>query len=331
VSYTSTSTFSRPATLEQIIDVVELLDYKRFRPLPGVRNLVRSYTWADSRDYKSHSGVELDIYRTPAGAITLTTRSTVSRSYWDLSHQNRTLKLLRDLFGGHFVTDAGRNRYWRPEGPEPIPAESGCMLARWHFHNSLMIAHVYLDARQFGGELARSVATGLHFIDRMNPRFLSNNMFLPYLVAIWEDYFKSTYIALLKYSKDRKAVLKRARLSHEHLEEIAIGTESVESALAGSFTFQRPSVIAEHFRSLDPRLDLAAAFRRPYRRRRVSLYDSIETLVESRHEFVHTGNIQTTLTDSALTAALSDFEAAIDRAYVRIYEVNRWPVNRDYR
>lgn len=281
-------------------------------------------------DYKSHSGVELDIYKTPAGSITVTTRSTVSRSYWDLSHQNRTVKLLRELFGGHFVTDAGRNRCWRPDGKKPIPAESGCMLARWGFHNSAMVARIYLDSRKFGGTIARETATGLEFIDRMNPRFLSNNMFLPYLVAIWEDYFKSTFIALLKYSNDRKAVLKKARLSHDQLEEIAIGTETVESSLAGTFSFQRPSMITEHFKAVDSRLDLGAVLRRPYRRRRVPLYDSIEAMVEARHDFVHTGKVHLELTDAAIRQALNDFEAAVDRVYVRVYEVYGWRVNRDY-
>ena len=105
MSYTSTSTFPRSTNLDQLTEVIELLGYKRYRRLSGVRNLVRSYMWADSLDYKSHSGVELDIYTTPAGSITLTTRSTVSRSYWDLSQQNRTLKLLRESFFETFSGD----------------------------------------------------------------------------------------------------------------------------------------------------------------------------------------------------------------------------------
>jgi hypothetical protein len=286
--------------------------------------------WYEQRDYKSWVGVELDIYRSTNRRVTVTTRSRAGRSYWDLMHQNRTLKLLRDLFGGHFVTDAGRNRYWRPDEPPPRPAQSGCFIARWRLHNALGKARIYLSARGLNAPIARPEPTGLHYLDAMNPRLLSNNLLLPYIVAIWEDFHKSCFAALLRYSDRRAAVLKGARLSHERLERIAAGADTVEDAVADTLSFQRPSTIAEAYRLLDPGFDFVATLNRRYRRRRISLYDSIEKAVERRHAFVHRGDLDTTFSDHRLRTTLADFEAAADRIYQRTADHYGWVPLRDY-
>jgi hypothetical protein len=44
-------------------------------------------------------------------------------------------------------------------------------------------------------------------------------------------------------------------------------------------------------------------------------FDSIETLVEDRNEFVHTGRMNFKLFDAELQKALADFEAGVNRAY----------------
>jgi hypothetical protein len=230
------------------------------------------------------------------------------------------LKLLRELFGGHFETDAGRNRYWRPLGKPPLPILSGCYLARWIFHNAVMRAKIYLDLRQINGSdlpgsIAQDKSSGFDFVDQMNPRLLSNNLVIPYLVAVWEEYFKATFTAVLRHSAQREAALKRAKLTPDQLENIATGTQTVETAVADALYFQRPSDIGDHFKLLDPKLDVAGALRKPYRKRRISLFDSIERVVEDRHQFVHTGRMNAKLFDREILAVMSDIEVAVDRAY----------------
>jgi hypothetical protein len=146
MSYTSGSKIPKSANLSQLQEVIDLLGYKKLRSDIKVRNMVGSYFWYDEKDYRSWTGVELQIYRRKGG-ITVDTRSRISRSYWDLKHQNTTLKTIRDLFGGHFHTDAGRNRYWRPKEPPPSSLSSGCYLARWRFHNALGKARIFLFHR----------------------------------------------------------------------------------------------------------------------------------------------------------------------------------------
>lgn len=330
MSYSSQSTLKRSATVAQITEIIDLLGYKKARDGMKVPNRVGSYYWYDESDYRSWSGVELDIYKTPKGPVTVTTRSTVSRSYWDLLHQNKTLKLLRDLFGGHFETDAGRNRYWRPDEPPPSPLSSGCYLARWKFKNDFGRVKIYLMNRQLDGPMAKDSSSGFEFLNEINPRLLSNNLLVPYMIAVWEEFFRSTFSACLRYSKQREAALKRAKLSHADLEKLAIGAVNIERAVAEFFSFQRPSAIAETFKLLDSKLDLASPMRKPYRRRRVSLYQSIEMLVEQRNSLVHAGDINIELFDKQLRTTMDDLIEAVNRVYEHIAAHYGFTPNHNY-
>jgi hypothetical protein len=330
MSYTSESVLRKSASVARVQEIIELLGYKRVRDGLKVPNRITGYMWHDETDYRSWAGVELDIYKTPKGPVKVSTRSTVSRSYWDLVHQNRTLKLLRDLFGGNFETDAGRNRYWRPEAPPPQPISSGCYLARWTFHNNMGKADIYMMNRKLEGQIARDNSTGFDFMDQFNPRLLSNNLLVPYMIAVWEEFFRATFTACLRYSSQRETALKRAKLSHSDLEDIAIGSMQVERAVAEKFSFQRPSSIVEAFKLIDPKLDIGNPLQKPYRNRKVNLYNSIETLVEQRHQLVHTGDLNLKLFDKHLKTALSDLTEAVNRSYGYIAKQYGFVPNHDY-
>mgnify|MGYP003118388602 CR=1 FL=1 len=169
--------------------------------------------------------------------------------------------------------------------------------------------------RKLEGPIARDSSSGFDFLDGMNPRLLSNNLLIPYMIAVWEEFFQAMFAACLRYSKQRESALKRAKLSHSDLEKLAIGSVQVERSIADFFSFQRPSAIAETFRLLDPKLNLSTPLRKPYRRRRVSLYDSIESLVERRNELVHAGNLDLRLFDKQLETTMGDLTEAVNRAY----------------
>lgn len=316
MSYESTSELNGGTSIKRLKEVIELLGYKSAADWPDSGRL-GSYYWYEHAEYKSWTGVELSIYRTDEKLL-VNTRSRSSRSYWDLKHQNRTLKLIRDIFGGHFTTDVGRNKYGRPETPPPSPLSSGCYLARWRFHNALGQAQFYLMSRNLEGDAARNGPSGFSFLDEMNPRLLSNNLLVPFIIAAWEEYFRATFAAVLRYADKREAVLKKAHLRHAQLEQIAAGRQQAERAIAECFSFQRPSMIGENFRLVDAKLDISAAMRKPYRSRKINLYQSIEALVEGRNTFVHEGEMDMSLYDKKLDTTLKDIVVAVDRSYEAI-------------
>jgi len=315
MSYTSKSVLGSSATLVAVKEAIDLLGYIRLEKECAIPNQVGSYMWVEEKDYNSYVGVELQLHRDKNGKITIDTRSRLGRSYWDLLHQNKTLKLMRDFFGGYFETDAGRNRYWRPEGNPPKPVSSGCFLARWRLYNALIKPIMYLEQRGLDQPNAKKDLTGIEFIDEMNPRLFSNNMVLPYLFAVWENYFRESFVAILIYSPNRSQALKKANINILQLEPIAASEVSVEQAVADIFSFQRPSKIAGNFRFIDSKIDIAGVLKKPYKHRKKSLYDQIEEFVNNRNEFVHSGCMNTNLTDEKLQTFIKDIEAAVERCY----------------
>lgn len=314
MSYTSESELPTETRLPRVFEIIELLGFQRIQDRLNIENRLRSFFWYNETEYKSWVGVELDVYQ-EEGRIIVTTRSRAGRSYWDLSHQNKTIKLIRDLFGGHFITDAGRNRYWHPEEPPPSTLSSGCFLARWRFDSSIQKAKIYLSSRRLEGNIARNEASGLVFMDELNPRLLSNNLIVPFIIAVWEDYFRSTFTSIITSINNRETVLKKANISRDNLERIATGEMPIHQAISECFSFQRPSLIGRNFQLVDRNLDIASALRAPYRNRRTSLYDTIEKLVEGRNAFVHAGHMDMNLYDRQIHKTLDDITVAVDRSY----------------
>ena len=202
-------------------------------------------------------------------------------------HQNNTIKTLREYFGGHFVTDAGRNRYYHPEKTIPSTTSSGCFLARWRFQNALTKVHTYMQNRDLKGPACKDESSGFEWLDDFNPRLLSNNLILPYVIAVWEEYFRSTFEVLFNTLDSRETVLKEVRLNGYQLEPLADKSIPFSRAVSGYFSFQRPSVISKNFKLIRKDVDIAGVLRKPYMRRKISLFDSIEILVENRNSFVH--------------------------------------------
>lgn len=329
MSYVSESILGDKATLKQVREVIKLLGYERFQDDLKTPNQTDAFFWSEQNEYKSYVGIELYISK-ENDLITVTTRTRAGRSYWDLVQQNKTIKYLRDLFGGYFTTDAGRNRYWHPDPKPPTKREAGLFLARWIYHNALIKTKIYLDSRNLEGEISRHEPTGLDYIDAMNPRFFSNNLLIPYLVGIWEHYLKSSFIVLLKCSDNKNRIFKSVKISPIQLEGISNGELTIEEAIGDNLSFQRPKVIAENFKLINESIDIYSTLRKPYRKRNRSLYDSIDSIIDIRNHVVHSGLTDISLTDARLKSIINDFEVAVDRVYDRFGYCYEFTPNRDY-
>lgn len=327
MSYSSESTLRSGTRAEDVLEILRLLGYQPAGVLHSEEvGPIRCYWWFDEADYRSWSGVELSVHHRD-GAVVVETRTPIARSYFDLVHQNETIRLLRRHFGGHFLTDEGRGRYLQPDSDPPTPAASGCHLAFQRFGTNLTSCRVYLHARNFGTP-KRHKPTGVYVMDSMDPWLISTNLLLPYLVAVAEDYWKSTFVALLRYSDRKAAVLKASRLTHDSLAAISEGRRSVEEAVAEALPFQRVSAVCRHFVALDPKLDFAAVLRGPYRRRKESLFVSLEQMTELRHEVVHRAQLVATVTEEFTAALLHNIEAAVERCYRHLTKTRGWVYDR---
>ena len=188
---------------------------------------------------------------------------------------------------------------------------------------------IYAEHREFKGE--QWMTTGkFQFMDAMNPRIFSNNVLVPFMVAALEEYFEATFVALLKYSDNKLSILKNSRIRGEDLFAIAAGKTSVERGVSDQFSFQNLEQIVSHFRAVDKRLDVAGALRKPYRKRKQPLYDSLSALIQHRHDIIHRGQISTEFTDEVAFKALEDLEEAVTRVYRMITSTFKWHFIQDW-
>lgn len=329
MSFTSENILPEGTAYNKLINLIDLLGYTKQRNQFKSQGILASYFWYEHKNYRSYVGVELDIYKDNSN-ILVYTRTRAGRSYWDLEHQNKTIKYIKDYFRGSFSTDEGKNRYFTIDENVPTELEAGLFIARWVYNNALIKPKIYLDSRNLKGDISREEYTGISFIDDLNPRFFSNNLLIPYLVATWEDYLKKSFIVILKYTDNRDKLFKEARFSVNNLKDISAGNVSVEEALVEKFSFQRPRIVAENFKKLDEKLDIFTVLNKPISNRKISLFDSIEEIVDLRNTFVHEGGMDVSINDKKLKFIIKDFEIAVDRIYDRFASYYNFEPSRDF-
>lgn len=314
MSYCSENKLPLTTPITRLFEVIDLLGFTKVHDALKIENQIGTFIWTGNSQAITFVELELYVFK-EEDCISVQTRTRAGRSYWDLQQQNKTISLLRSLFGGSFITDEGANRYLPVSCPEPSKIACSLYLDRWRFNNAIGKTQVYLNSRNMTGDIAKEGPTGLPWMDDMNPRILSNNMLLPYLIGCWESYFRNSFISIIKYTDASPKALKNCRISTFDYMRIVHGEVPLESVLADSLSFQRPNIIAENFRALDLKIDIATWLKKPYHKRKKSLYDSITDVVETRNIIVHTGMTDISIFDRQIKSIIDDLIEAVDRVY----------------
>lgn len=328
MSYETTNYLRMGVSKRHVIEFAELLGYRRNGTYAhlGLRETA-SLIYFDEKDYRSWQPIELSIgISNERGCIYVHTRTSIGRSHYDFAMQNRTVREFRRRFGGSVIKDGGNGDGYDPGPPVP-PAASGCYLAVQGFDWNLTRVNSCLH-----GGFVPSKNDSLQAMEKiwpqmreLNPEIFVSNVILTYLVSVLEDYFKSTYVALLTYSDRKASILKGIRLSGEQLSRISEGELTVEEAAAETLSFQRLAAIGRNFADIDPKLDILAPLKRPYRRQKVSLLDRLEQLVTRRHDLIHGMHLDTDLDREKLAALIHDLTVSISRVYQQITSNFGWP------
>ncbi len=254
-------------------------------------------------------------------AVRVWTHTRIWRSKGDSDLHNFTIGELKRRFGGGFTSDYGPNAYLRHPGPDRRDAEALAYAAYAQFEGNLQEAHLRADAMvvrdpgMWQGPISEWI---------VNPAVAFNHLLLPFLVGLAEEYFRSTWVGLLRFSERKAAIFKGVRFNPDDLAAVSGGILSIEEAAARFRSFQNLGRVAEAFRDIDSRLDLAAPLRRPYHGRKVPLYDSIDQLLERRHALIHHLELSTTYSDQARQRDFADLGAGIRRVYEYLLERYGW-------
>lgn len=313
----ATNYFPDGVSISKLRKIADLLGYKSVKDWRDIKGQIGSYVWYEREDYKSWTGVELSIYQDEQG-FSVHSRSRYGGSYWDLRKMNETMRVYRDFAGGYFVSDEGRNRFFPSDYERVSPIASGCYIARWRFQNAVGLAGQYRSAREFKGNAALDGPNEIPFLDQLNPLLFSNNVQLPYLIAVWEDYFRSLFVAALQ----REGISDRVR-SNLNPTKTRFSIEagrSAEEIAANQFSFQRPEVISRNFKLLDKSLDFETCWKTDSKGKRILLFDQITRLVDDRNAFVHEGAMNMNLYNKKLERSVRRLLKAADLAHGKMGE-----------
>ena len=66
---------------------------------------------------------------------------------------------------------------------------------------------------------------------------------------------------------------------------------------------------------ISDKIDIAGSLRKPYKGRRISLFQFVDGLVEERNTFVHKGMMVRHVTDEEIKRIIDDMETAGNRIY----------------
>lgn len=314
MSYESFNSLPKGTSLKHVINLIELLGYTKIHDGFKIEKRVAQYAWVSKAPDVSFVGVELDISYEET-TLLVHTRTRLGRSYWDLEKQNQTIKYLRDFFGGSFITDEGKGRYLKPDAEEPSRLASELFVARWVFHNSLVLPQLFLSSRKLEGDIAKEEPIGWALIDNINPRFFSNYTIIPYIIGAWEEYLRASFLAFLHQGECPSKIFRNIRIHPDDYVSVIRNQKTLEEVVAEALSFQRPSIIDNNFKMINEKIDVAGCLRKPYRKRKICLYDFMDSLVDERNEFVHRGSMQRYLTDGQTKKIVNDVEIAGDRIY----------------
>ncbi len=340
MSLSSTNYISSNIKIKNLYWVIEHLGYKEIELEKDLRNSYRKcFFWRPFDSELTYVGIELNVSKNDNGKIRVETRTRYGRSYIELTHQNTTIKTIKNFFGGTFETDYGKNIYLDSEdcNPEKSNIAMALYVQRWKFNNALIPIKIFahfvgnsLHKDALAGDLY-SIQTGvLPWIDHLRPYVVSSNIQLPYIIGVWENFIKNSYLSILKYANIDNKIIKPEKLSADDLEKIRSGESSVEECIVNKFSFQRPQAIINNFGLLDKKLDVNSVFEKPYKKRKTKLKTSIDEIITLRNQIVHDGVIDIQLTDKKVNQFLDEIEEAANRLYKLFAKKYNFTTNFDF-
>ncbi|MBL0622232.1 hypothetical protein Q7I36_04295 [Aeromonas veronii] len=324
MGYDCTNHFPVGTKAKDVESFLLLLGYEKGQkgPFSGMNGT--PYFFYDDKDYKYITGIYSElIIEQETGELTLWTRTTIWRSKFDSDFHNYTIKELRKRFGGYFVSDYGKNRYFKFDGPIREKAEAGVYKSYGRFINNIKRAKHFTHFSDLNNNEKYPIHN-IDFIDSMNPKLLASNVLVPYILSAIEEFFRSTYIALLKYSDNKEAIIQNARIQGAELLLIDQGFLTVPEAVAKWMSFQEMNKVNQAFKQLDKRIDLHGSLIKPYGRKKENFWQMLTRIIELRHGIIHRAEMDTTYFPKNVEHDLKYVEKAIWRFYQHLVHIYDW-------
>lgn len=310
MGYDATNHVDKSFSKEKLVEFIKLL---------GFEGRGEWFHFFERDEYKYLYGVGLHLSSTETEWL-VHTRTPIYCSDDDLKYQNYVIKKIRQFFGGYFVSDNGKNRYFSVDNVETTAAQRGCYAA--HFRLSDQLGKIAFLVNNY--DEPENVRDVFKMSGLASPSTLLSNIATTYISSIIESYFRNLYVALLAYSPKKDKIISNARIVSNDYVDIAEGKISVEEAVALSMSFQNIVKIDSYFKALDNRISIYGALSKPYRRRKETLFDTVNRVLEHRHGMVHRMGVDISYSKEDVLRDIESVKVALNRAYEHICDVYGW-------
>ncbi len=295
------------------------LAIEKLLTLIGYEKRANSFYCGNDEEYKFFTGVHVWLCDEDEEEWVYRVRSQIFAAGYDLQKMNETLRSLKQYCDASFESDYGKNRYF-PEDTLIKGAESGCYFAAERLFNNFSSLRYALS--KYPSDI-ESEETMYQINGIPTPSMFNANVYSTYLCSLIEEYFRTTYIALLKYS-DRKEKILNVKFSPYDMVDISNGEKTVEEVFASTLSFQNIHKICSNFHALDNKLDIGQALKKPYHNRKKNLYEQVNDILERRHGLIHRLEIDDSYRTENLQKDIQDVTIAIKRVYCYLCQYYDW-------
>lgn len=292
---------------------------ERLLVMLGYKKKGDSFYCESDGEYKLYCGIHVWLDDENEEEWVYRVRSQIYANGYDLRKMNETIRCLKRYCDATFESDEGKNRYFK-EGVLIECAQNGCYLAAERLMNNFSLLKHALSKYPDDIEAEKLV---YEIGGIPTPNMFNANVYSTYLCSLIEEYFKSTYIVLLKYSERKEKIL-NVKFSSYDMTEISNGKKTVEEAFANTLSFQNIQKICANFHALDNKLDIGQALKKPYHNRKKNLYEQIDDILERRHGLIHRLKIDDRYYSDSLERDIQDVTVAIKRVYTYICKSYSW-------
>lgn len=230
---------------------------------------------------------------------------------------------MRKRFGGYFISDYGKNRYFKFNGVIRQKAEAGVHQAYSRFVHSIKRAYQFIDFSDLNNNDVYPIKN-IDMFDSHNPKLLATNILVPYILSALEEFFRSTFIALLRYSENKEKIIHDAKIQGAELVLVDQGILTVPEAVAKWMNFQEMDKVHLSFKRLDKNIDLHGVFKKPCGRKKENSWLLFKRIIELRHSIIHRAEMDVTYTPKKVGQDIKSIRKAILQFYEHLAELYEW-------
>ena len=82
--------------------------------------------------------------------------------------------------------------------------------------------------------------------------------------------------------------------------------------------------IDSYFRDINSKIDIKGVLSKPYHRRKETLFQTVERVLEQRHSLVHRLNVDISYKKENVISDIKSIQVALDRVYEHLCSIYNW-------